>query len=142
MAKNETENKVVELMETFGGKVVEVHISGKLEKADYEAFSPELDRLVEKHGKLRMVVVLNNFHGWTAGALWEDIKIDLKHFNHVERLAIVGDSKWEKGMAAFCKPFTTAKVKYFDQTQLAEARRWIGEELSASFSGEASPVRG
>ena len=55
-----------------------------------------------------MLVRLHDFHGWTAGALWEDIKFDLKHFAHIERLALVGDRKWEAGMAVFCKPFTTA----------------------------------
>ena len=57
--------------------------------------------------------------------LWEDIKFDLKHFNHIERLAMLGESKWEKGMAAFCKPFTTAKIRYFDSKDAAAAREWI-----------------
>ncbi len=46
--------------------------------------------------------------GWSAGAAWEDCKFDLKHFNHIERLAIVGETKWEKGMSVFCRPFMTA----------------------------------
>lgn len=58
-------------------------------------------------------------------ALWEDVKFDVKHFNDIERLAIVGESAWEKWMAAFCKPFTTAKIRYFPAEQLAEARAWI-----------------
>jgi hypothetical protein len=30
-------------------------------------------------------------------------------------------------MALFCKPFTTAKIKYFDHTDAAAARSWIEE---------------
>jgi hypothetical protein len=30
-------------------------------------------------------------------------------------------------MATFCKPFTTAKIKYFDHTQLEAARAWLAE---------------
>jgi hypothetical protein len=30
-------------------------------------------------------------------------------------------------MAAFCKPFTKAAVKYFDQAQLEAARKWVLE---------------
>lgn len=44
--------------------------------------------------------------------------IDVKHFNDIERLAIVGDSKGEKGMAIFCKPFTTATVRHFDVSEI------------------------
>lgn len=67
-----------------------------------------MERLVKQHGKIRMLVEMHDFHGWTAGALWEDVKFDAKHFHDIERLALVGETKWEKGMAVFCKPFTTA----------------------------------
>ena len=60
-----------------------------------------MDRLVNQHGKLLMLVEFNDFHGWTGSALWEDIKFDAKHFNDIERLAIIGENKWQKGMAAF-----------------------------------------
>ena len=36
-----------------------------------------------------------------------------------------GDKKWEKGMSVFCKPFTTAKIRYFDRAAIAEARAWL-----------------
>lgn len=41
---------------------------------------------------------------------------------------IAGENKWQKGMAVFCKPFTTATVRYFDHSQLPEARQWIEAE--------------
>jgi hypothetical protein len=49
---------------------------------------------------------MRDFQGWDARALWEDIKWDAKHFNQIERVAMVGDKKWQEWMAAFCKPFT------------------------------------
>lgn len=60
-----------------------------------------------------------------AGALWDDITFDAKHFADIERLAIVGDKKWEHGMAVFCKPFTTAKIRYFDSSAEKDARAWL-----------------
>jgi hypothetical protein len=30
-------------------------------------------------------------------------------------------------METFCKPFTSATIKYFDHAQAAEARAWIRE---------------
>ena len=59
--------------------------------------------------------------------MWEDVKFDLHHFAHIERLALVGESRWEAGMAVFCKPFTTAKVRYFDESKADEASTWIHE---------------
>jgi len=113
------------LQEINEGKALEVRLSGKLTKDDYTLFVPAVERLVNKHGKIRMLVEMHDFHGWTAGALWEDIKFDRKHFRDIERLAIVGETQWEKGMAAFCKPFTSATVRYFDHAKAAEARDWL-----------------
>jgi len=117
-----------EIVITIAGKVMQVDATGKLTKEDYEQFVPATEKLIQEHGKIRVLFVMHDFHGWSAGALWEDIKFDLKHFNHIERLAIVGQSKWEHGMEVFCRPFTTAKLRYFDSTQIEEAKKWIDED--------------
>jgi hypothetical protein len=117
----------IELKEEDGGKILDVHVSGKLEAADYEHFVPEFERLVRQHGKLRVLFSMAGFHGWEAGALWDDIKFDLKHGGDIERLAMVGEKKWQQGMATFCKPFTKATIRYFDHVAAAEARKWLEE---------------
>jgi hypothetical protein len=118
-------NMAVELKEMAAGKVLDVHVSGKLVKDDYKQLVPEAERLIKEHGKIRVLLEMKDFHGWDASGLWEDIKFDLKHFSDVERVAMVGEKKWQKGMSQFCRPFTTAKVRYFDQTALDEARQWV-----------------
>lgn len=115
----------LELAVQDNGNTIEVKASGKLTKEDYQRFVPEVERLVKQHGKIRVLFEMHDFHGWTAGALWQDIKFDLKHFSDIERLALVGEAQWEKGMATFCKPFTTAEIRYFDHEQAAEARKWV-----------------
>jgi hypothetical protein len=78
----------VELVESFDGKVVTVRASDKLTREDYEHFVPVFERLIAQHGKIRVLFDLHDFHGWKAGALWEDMKFDVKHFRDIERLAI------------------------------------------------------
>ena len=56
-------------------------------------------------------------------------KFDVKHFADIQRLAMVGDRKWEHGMAVFCKPFTTAKIRYFDEHEADQAAEWIHAEI-------------
>ena len=120
-----------QIIETAVGSVVEVRATGKLSKEAYEAFVPMTEAKIREFGKIRILFVMHDFHGWNAGAIWEDLKFDLKHFNHIERLAIVGESKWEKGMSVFCRPFTTAKIKYFDHADIEQAREWINEGASS-----------
>ena len=117
----------IQLTEETSGKTLTVRVSGKLASADYEHFVQEFERLVAQNGKLRVLFEMIAFHGWEAGALWADTKFALKHFSDIDRLAMVGDKKWEHGMATFCKPFTKATVRYFDHTKAAEARSWLAE---------------
>jgi SpoIIAA-like len=121
-------NMAVGLKELYDDKVLEVHLTGKLVKEDYEVFVPAVDQLVKRHGKIRMLVEMHDFHGWTASALWEDTKFAIHHFRDIERLAVVGEKKWQEGMATFCKPFTAATIKYFDHTQGDAARAWLRTE--------------
>ena len=117
----------ITLNEEDGGKVLVVHVSGKLEKEDYELFVPEFERLVGHHGKLRLLFDMTGFHGWEAAALWEDTKFAINHFSDIERLAMVGETQWQHGMAVFCKPFTKATVQYFEHADAAKAREWLAD---------------
>ena len=117
----------IQIKQENGGKLVAVQVTGKLVKADYERCVPEFERLIRQHGKLRLLFELTGFHGWEAGALWDEIKLDIRHFADIERLAVIGDKKWEHGMVTFYKPFTKATIRYFDQANAAEARKWLRE---------------
>lgn len=115
----------IQLQAENDGRSLLVHVSGKLTKEDYGPFTPEVDRLVERHGKVRVLFDLTGFHGWEPAGLWEDLKFDAKHASHIERMAVVGETRWHHGMAVACRPFTKAPVRYFDHAETAEARKWL-----------------
>jgi hypothetical protein len=127
----------IKLTEKQGGRILEVAASGKLTDADYQRFVPEFERLAKQHGKIRVLFELSQFHGWEARAAWDDLKLGVKHFRDIERLALVGENKWQKWMAEFCKPFTTAQVRYFDRSDAEQARAWI--EASARAESGSMP---
>jgi len=117
----------IRLIEIDDGKILDIHISGTLVKTDYANFVPEFERQLAAHGKLRVLFDMTGFHGWDAGAAWEDIKFDFKHFADIDRLAMVGDTKWQEGMAWLFKPFTKATIRYFDHENYDAARTWLLE---------------
>ena len=119
----------IEIKEEQTGKRLEVRLTGKLTTQDYQNLIPAVDQAVRQHGKIRMLVTMHDFHGWTASALWEDTKFALHHFHDIERLALVGETKWQAGLAVFCKPFTTATIRYFDHTEDEAARTWLLSEM-------------
>jgi hypothetical protein len=112
------------------GRVLHGRISGKLEKEDYEILVPVAERLIGQYGKIRLIIELADFKGWTAGAAWEDCKLAYHHLKDIERIAIIGETAWEKGLTMFMKPFTGAKMRYFDVAEKQAGFDWIREGLA------------
>ncbi|MGE3809844.1 MAG: STAS/SEC14 domain-containing protein [Gemmataceae bacterium] len=108
-------------------KALGFKMSGKLHDEDYKKFVPMVDDAIAKQGKVRMLAQFHDFHGWDMHALWDDIKFATTHCTKIERIALVGEKNWEKWMASVCKPFTMAKIKYFDAGELEAAKTWITE---------------
>jgi hypothetical protein len=118
---------MIEQLHSDSPKVLGFKMSGKLHDADYQKFGPVVEAAVAAQGKIRLLALFEDFHGWDLHALWDDIKFSTKHCLDIERIALVGDKTWEKYMAKVCKPFTMAKIQYFDASNLAAAWAWLGE---------------
>ncbi len=116
---------MIQIEQQNDGKLLLIHASGKLNKDDYQHFVPEFDRLVEHHGKVRVLFEMRDFHGWKPRAIWEDTKFDLRHYSDIERLALVGEKRWQRRMSKFCSPFTRAQIRYFDAIDEPAAEAWV-----------------
>jgi hypothetical protein len=119
---------MIEQLKTDSPKVLAFKMSGKLHDEDYKTFVPLVDAAIAQEGKVRMLAQFHDFHGWDMHALWDDIKFATTHCTRIERIALVGEKKWEEWMARVCKPFTMAKVRYFDAGQMDEAVAWLKED--------------
>ncbi|HAY82182.1 MAG TPA: STAS/SEC14 domain-containing protein [Planctomycetaceae bacterium] len=115
----------IELSPNAEAKTLEVKASGKLSAEDYETLEPGVSQLIENVGKIKILFVMHDFHGWDVGAVWEDIKFATHHCNDIEKVAMVGETTWEKWMASICKPFTMSTIKYFDANEQDAAREWL-----------------
>lgn len=105
-------------------RTIEMTVTGTLTRDDYHSFVPTVEAFIQQHDKANIIFVMHDFTGWTPGASWEDLKFDMHHFADFDRLAMVGEKKWEQLMTPLIKPFTKAKVRYFDMHELDEARQW------------------
>jgi len=115
----------------LNGKVVCFDLSGKVTRRDYEIFVPELEHLIEKHGKIRLLFELTDFDGWTPAAFWEETKVALKHVGDIERMAVVGNRKWHEAMTQFCNLIAPADVAFFETKQSFQAKQWLLDEINA-----------
>lgn len=118
---------MIEQLPSDSPKVLAFKMSGKLHDEDYKKFVPLVDDAIAKAGKVRILAQFHDFQGWDLHALWDDIKFSTTHCTKIERIALVGDKKWEEWMAKVCKPFTMAKVRYFDAAEIDVAKAWLAE---------------
>jgi hypothetical protein len=109
------------------GRILEINVNGKLKQEDYASFIVEAEQRMRQYGRIRLLIEMHDFHGWEAGALWEDVKFDVKHFNDIERIAVVGETTWHEWITMLFRPFTAAEIQYFKPDQTDQARAWIEE---------------
>lgn len=120
---------MIEQLPSGSEKVLGFKMSGKLHDADYKTFVPAIDAAIAKGDKVRLLAQFHDFQGWDMQALWDDIKFSTTHCTKIDRIALVGDRKWEQWMAKVCKPFTMAKIEYFDSAKVDDAWKWVREGL-------------
>jgi hypothetical protein len=118
---------MIEILSGLPAHTVGFKLSGKLHDEDYKQFVPLVDAEIAKEGKVNVLAQFQDFHGWDLHALWDDIKFSTTHCTKIDRIALVGDRKWEEWMAKVCKPFTRAKIRYFDAGDIEAARAWLAE---------------
>jgi len=114
-----------EIVENIGCLLV-VKITGKLSKPEMDASQKAAIDVIRREGRARILIVGENFEGWEEKGNWGDLSFMMKYDAQIERIAIVGQQKWEDLVTAFTgKGMRSAQVEYFLPGQLALARAWI-----------------
>jgi len=89
---------------------------------------PSWEAMIARHGKLRLLFEMEpGFKGWQPSAAWNDLKFSVSHRNDIERMALVGDAKWEEWVAKLDALLIDAEVRFFKSSELDEAQRWLRE---------------
>jgi hypothetical protein len=105
-------------------------ISGKVTAEDYDTLLPKLDEAIAAHGKINLLVLMEDFEGWVGfDAAKADFKFGTHQYRQVEKAAFVSDKKWLEWSVKIMDPFTSRTVeKNFEPDQLEEAWAWILRE--------------
>ena len=120
--------------------IVAFRLSGKLSHADYQTFLPSLEKLLDEHNHISVLLELVDFHGWDLTAAWDDFRFGIAHPDAFDRIAIVGHGKLQRWMTLMAKPFTSAGVRFFEQEQLGEAWDWLRELPQQAALDQAQPA--
>jgi hypothetical protein len=71
---------------------------------------------------------MTDFEGWESGAAWDDLQFDRKYGADFERVAMVGETRWQKWISKLGALFAATTVRYFDLKEMSDAVRWLHED--------------
>ncbi|HEV7122979.1 MAG TPA: STAS/SEC14 domain-containing protein [Rhodanobacter sp.] len=100
---------------------------GQVTAADYESIVvPDVEAAFALNRKLRLLyVTAEDFTGFDPGAMWNDAKMEARHFSGWDRVALVTDVPWLRGTAMAFSFSMLAQFRLFRSAELEEATRWI-----------------
>ena len=102
-----------------------LEVIGKLTHHDYEVLVPMLESAIDRADDARIdaLVDLRQLQSVELRAMWDDLKMGLKHRKRFERIAVLGNQKWEQVATRIGNWFTSGELAYFDQQ--AAATTWL-----------------
>ena len=110
-----------------------IRISGRLRQSELAAAQKNAAEMLKKRGGSRLLVLAEKFEGWEKGQDWGDLYGQEKLDAQIDRMAIVGEKKWEDVALLFTgKGIRHIEIEYFSSAELPRARDWLS---SARESG-------
>lgn len=103
-------------------------ITGPLSASEVRQITDELEGAIAASGKIRLLLDLQAFPYGELGALWEDLKFDVRFAGKFERLALVGGGQLEKWATRVYALLTLTRCRTFAEEKLDEAWRWLVED--------------
>lgn len=113
------------VLEETGGELVAISISGALTSDDLAFFGELVEITAAAHEHFDLLVELQRFSGWSSPqTLLDDIRLVSKHAKKLRRLAILGDSSWQKWLINLDRPFAAMfgiEERYFELSEREKA---------------------
>ena len=118
--------------EDVGDNLVEIVVDGHVSRAEFDAVAARLEAAIARHGKLRVLEVVETFGGIDPSAFWADLKFGLRHLDHFSRCAVVSDQHWIETFAKGVDKVIRCEIRHFPPEQIDAARAWLRAPAPAS----------
>jgi hypothetical protein len=102
-----------------------VRYSGIISKDDYQPFLQKMRDNLKNSGRLRVLVVYEDFKGWEMDAADVNFKSILEEAARAEKIAYVNPPPNKIFQMKISSPALNCKIKFFDENAYEEACEWI-----------------
>ena len=117
---------MIERIEEPMKKILIFKVEGTLHHEDYElVVIPEIEKTISQEKRINIMWEMNDFHGWDARAVWDDLRLGLKINKNVDKIAMLGDKKWEEWISKVLKHFAKGEIRYYKLDEEKNALAWL-----------------
>jgi len=114
-------------LDQSSGNAIGFKISGTVTKEDYAVMVPEVEALIDREDDINMLIDLSEFHWEQISAWGADMKFGSTYRKKINKMAIVGDKKWQKWLTALVDPFYAREAEFFHTDEADAAWAWLNE---------------
>jgi hypothetical protein len=121
---------MIRLLHDMPAGVIGFEAVDDVEKEDYDhVIRPAVEGAIREHGKVRLVYVLgHDFDEYEDEAVWEDLKLGVRHPVSFERIAVVTDARWVAPAVKVFSVLWPGQAKAFPLAELEAAKSWAAED--------------
>lgn len=116
---------MIQFIPVHEDNIYAVRLSGKVSHDEYRVFLSELRDSFKPDEEISVLIELDDFHGADLAAIKDDLTFGIKSAVSFEKVAIVGDKKWQKWMTQIASPFINCEIEYFNRDTLQDAWDWL-----------------
>jgi hypothetical protein len=120
---------MVTLLNDVSANVAAFKLTGKVTHHDYETIViPRVGAVAESTGKVRFLLLLETSIGnFDLRAMWDDIKVGLKHLGSWHKTAIISDEKGVNIFTDTAGQLLPGETRSFTVANQELAKKWIAE---------------
>jgi len=115
---------VIETLTDLPEGVIGFRMSGKLEAPDYRDVLIPTIEVAAAGGRIRVVLVVEEFGGLSGGAVWEDLKLATEHLRVIERFAVATDLDWMVHLIHLFGWMVPGEIRIFPTSERTRAIAW------------------
>lgn len=113
-------------IQQLDARTLAVTLSEVMHQDDMLSIQAASRQLIDSAGSVRVLVILRDYRGFERGADWGDIAFTAQYGDRIERMAIVGDVRWEAEALAFTgKGARRTQIEYFPLAAFSAAQAWL-----------------
>lgn len=118
-------------IETLSPNTLKVVMPAKLTADDVAQLAQQLDGLIAKAARIKLLIDLTNFGGWenmeALGAHVDQFKFVHERIQHIDRIAVITGNPWQQQLFQAITGVLHAPAMAFDKGQEAAAETWLSQ---------------